>query len=1042
MKTAEDFANGEIGAPFCAQCTDEFGAGKHYSTILKQTTQTLIHQMGINEKEAEKIAMENLKNIPHWARKQQLLEDKNHIIITDVGSTTTKALLLSKTADTWKISGIRHAPTTVEKPFEDVNIGVQNAITALQKATGITLLHKTAETFSIPKDTLYITTSSAGGGLQIVVIGLTMWDSAGSGRRAAYGAGGVILDTFAIDDKRSSLEQMKLMGILHPDIILMAGGVEGGAVSSILRLGEILQFANPQPKFGDKAHIPLIFAGNTVARPYIANLLGHNFDLFMAPNLRPNMREENLEPAREMIHRLFMDNVMEQAPGYGALKKKVSDDIIPTPTGVIRALQLLSKKLETNVLAVDIGGATTDIFSNIQGSYFRTVSANYGMSYSISNVLKEATQDAVMQWIDPAISRQTALNYIANKMLYPTFVPTSTHHIMIEHAVARCAINMSLKQHLEMNFNTSQIGFLDRVKTASHLERIREAFYFDQENERKKFHLYDIDVLIGSGGIMSHTQNDRQTLSLIYNGFRPEGITEIWRDRDFITPHLGKLSTINETIASELLQNECLQRIAITIRPVTRKWKRNQAVMKIAIDGAPLKIMSGEMHYLDNPAAASRSIIIEMNKGFYLDDFEQTFTFQSDLPLFIDTIFDDTQRFAAEQQAMQSYRLDADPPSIEATFASCLENKELATGKQSQIFALPYDGEILVSPGQAVSPDTLLGENRYDPPRIYVITLFDKTYLRLTPENLKESLLIHEGDEVKSGQRIVEVGRKTLMEELQFQHYFFESPVRGRVETINMDSGTVIMREIQDYSTKPKTINVAKKINVPPAHMMRYMKKELGEFVYAGEMLASRLIDVQGDNFPLSASCPTTGTISAVDKTTGNVTIQYNKEPYRLQAGIQGTVTHIQPKRSVAVTYNGTTVHGIIGFAAEASGRLRVLGNATRLAECGTGDVVCSLEPISLAFLQDATRLKVSGVIAPSMHNNDLISFLGIEIGVALTGNEAIPFPVLFTEGFGEFSMHPLYRDFLSSKDGAACYINGHTQIRAGVVRPKIVITQ
>lgn len=1040
MKQADDFAGGQIGADYCASCTDEFGFQRQYSDVLNETTRKLINQLGIDAAEAEKIARENLQHTPHWARKKAMLKDKHHIVITDVGSTTTKALLLTLDADQWNISGIQNAPTTVEKPFEDVTIGVQNALMELQTKTGTSFLTTSETGFTINDDTLYITTSSAGGGLQIVVIGLTMYDSAGSGKRAAYGAGGVILDTFAIDDKRSSLEQMKLMGVLHPDIILMAGGVENGAISPILRLGEILQFANPRPKFGDKAHIPLIFAGNSAARPYIANLLGDNFDLFITPNLRPAMNEENLEPTREKIHRLFMDNVMEQAPGYSHLKQRVADDIIPTPSGVIRSLQLLSSQQDANVLAVDIGGATTDVFSNIQGSYFRTVSANYGMSYSISNVLKDAGLETVFNWIDPSMSRDDALNYIANKTLYPTFVPSASRHIMIEQAVARAAVSMSLKQHLEMNFNTSRIGFLDRVKTASHLERIREALYFDQESERKKFHLYDISILIGSGGILSHTQNRQQAISIIYNGFKPEGITEIWRDRDFISPHLGKLSTLNETMAADLLQRQCMERLALSIRPLARKWKTGMAVCSIIVEEDVHKIKSGTFSYLPNESGIERKIVIKLHKGFFLNEQEQDVTFSSDLPILIDTLFDESTRFAAEQQAMQLYDLDEQTPSILTTFAPGMQQKTLITGIQTQKFELPYNGDILVDQGQKVVPATLLGENRYDPPRIYVITLFDKTYLRLTPENLHESLLIKEGEIIKSGQRIVEVGRKNLLDELQFQHYYFESPVRGRVETIHYDSGTIIMREIQDYSSKPRSINVAKKLNVQPRQLVRYMRKALGEFVYAGELLASRLVDVQGDNFPLTAPAPTTGTIQDIDKETGIVIIKYEKEPYSMYAGIAGTVTAIEPQRSVEVTFDGTTVPGIIGFASEASGPLHIMKDAN--TRFNAGDILCFTRPINSVILKMATRGKAAGVIAPAINSADLTTFLGEELGVALTGNEAIPFPLILTEGFGGFSMHPQYKKFLTSHNDASCYINGHTQIRAGVVRPKIVINQ
>ncbi|MDP8268160.1 MAG: glutamate mutase L, partial [Candidatus Tenebribacter davisii] len=533
MKDAEDFAGGKFGSKYCRTCTDEFGYMKRYSQIVKDTKDKLIKQMSLSEEEAEKMARENISDIPHWAQHKDIISAKKNIIITDVGSTTTKAILLQRVGDEFILKSLHNAATTVEKPVENVNIGIFKAIKHLEDETRIPLLIKDSSDMNIQfnEDTLYLTTSSAGGGLQILVIGLTLFDSASSGKRTAFGAGGVILDTFAIDDKRSSLEQMQTMSIMHPDIILMCGGIDGGAVSPILRLGEILQLANPSPKFGDKTNIPLVFAGNIEARTFIAGLFGKSFDLFMVPNLRPKLTEENLQPARERIHQLFMDNVMEQAPGYSQLKKIVDDDIVPTPMSVINSLQLISEKLDENVMAVDIGGATTDVFSNILGEYFRTVSANYGMSYSISNVLKDTGYSNIKKWLPTELNDKYITNYIGNKMLYPTFNPSAIPQIAIEHAVSKEAIRMSKKQHMEMNFNTKEIGFLDKLKAKQHdLENITEAFYIEKAKDAKKFHMYDINILIGAGGVLSHTDSNEQALSIIYNGFQPEGITEIWKD--------------------------------------------------------------------------------------------------------------------------------------------------------------------------------------------------------------------------------------------------------------------------------------------------------------------------------------------------------------------------------------------------------------------------------------------------------------------------------------------------------------------------------
>ena len=121
--------------------------------------------------------------------------------------------------------------------------------------------------------------------------------------------------------------------------------------------------------------------------------------LSIAENLRPTLEYENLGPAREAIHDLFLEHVMAQAPGYNALMSWTDAPIMPTPAAVGVMMQSLAQRHGINVIGVDIGGATTDVFSVFDGVFHRTVSANLGMSYSISNVLAEAGLDNILRWV-------------------------------------------------------------------------------------------------------------------------------------------------------------------------------------------------------------------------------------------------------------------------------------------------------------------------------------------------------------------------------------------------------------------------------------------------------------------------------------------------------------------------------------------------------------------------------------------------------------------------------------------------------------------
>ena len=957
------------------------------------------------------------------------------IIITDIGSTTTKAILLTILEKSYEIKGIFHSATTVEKPIEDVKIGVFRAIKGLEKESGISLMkeNSTPKKILFQKDTKYLTTSSAGGGLQILVIGLTVFDSASSAKRAAYGAGGVILDTFAINDMRTAVEQMRTMKILHPDIILFSGGVDGGAIGTLIRLGETLSIANPDAKFS-KSLIPLVFAGNQDAIPFIKSMFSKQFDLSIVPNLRPELDRENLEPAREKIHQLFMDNVMEQAPGYSQVKNLVSDDIIPTPMGVIKSLQMISDNLQSNIMSVDIGGATTDIFSNINGVYYRTVSANYGMSYSISNVMLDTGFENIRKQLPESVSDDYIRNYISNKMLYPTFNPIDFLQKKIEHIVAAEAIIMSKKHHLEMNFNAHKMGFLDKLKKNIDRDRFLDIMYYDKREKAKQFHFKDIDIMIGAGGVITNVDSPQEAAEIINNGLKPKGITEIWRDKKFISPHLGKLSQIMPEVANDLLHNICFEKLAIVISPkINKKFKADKTIIYLEIyDGnntENLKIKVNQYYFIAQKNKKIRKIKIVLEKHVLLQSNASEYFVHSDLPIIIDT--------RISNFLQDSFSDLTNIVTIENTFSNLFTKEKPILNTHLLKVSLPYNGDILVNEGQFVTPKTMIGENRFSPPRLYIVSLFKEHEITLTPEMVQNSLLIKEGDEVKNGQNLLKIETGSTLEKLTGTIKTVCSPVRGRVEKIEIPTGIIILREIQDYSSKPISINIAEKLGIKPKHIKGYLKKRLGEFIYKGETVAARIDQLITRVIRASA----TGTLIDIDSKKGEITIQYKKKPIQKFANIYGKVKSISEKESVEIEYVGYEFHGIIGFGGEASGNI-----CNYNEELTSGDlknkIIIIDRKIDFLLLDKLAKAKVNGVIAASIDNKELIKFINEEIGVALTGQEKIPFPFIITEAFGNFKMEKFYNNFFNEHENYHCYLNGHTQIRAGVTRPKIIVIE
>src|SRR3989449_6867569 len=236
------------------------------------------------------------------------------IVATDCGSTTTKAILIERVGDEYRQTYRGEAPTTVEAPFEDVTRGVLNAIAEIEELSGRKILD--GEKIVTPSGAggdpkvgvdIYISTSSAGGGLQMMVAGVVRSMTAESAERAALGAGAIVMDVIASNDGRLPHEQIEKIRHLRPDMILLSGGVDGGTTSHVAALAEIISAADPKPRLGIGYNLPVVYAGNQDARGIVQKELHDKTALTIVDNLRPTLEMENLGPARDEIQELFME---------------------------------------------------------------------------------------------------------------------------------------------------------------------------------------------------------------------------------------------------------------------------------------------------------------------------------------------------------------------------------------------------------------------------------------------------------------------------------------------------------------------------------------------------------------------------------------------------------------------------------------------------------------------------------------------------------------------------------------------------------------
>ncbi len=525
------------------------------------------------------------------AEKSLKPEDINIILATDCGSTTTKAILIERREGEYRLIVRGEAPTTVEAPFEDVTMGVLNAVGEVEELSGRKLIDDegriiTPSNGDVGTD-IYISTSSAGGGLQMMVAGVVRSMTAESAERAALGAGSIVMDVIASNDRRQPHEQIERIRRLRPDMILLSGGIDGGTTTHVVEIAELISAADPKPRLGSGYKLPVIFAGNKDATGAVKETLAEKTDLEVVDNLRPVLERENLMPAREKIHDLFMEHVMAQAPGYKKLMSWCDAPIMPTPGAVGSIIKRVSEIEKMEVVGVDIGGATTDVFSVFQDTFNRTVSANLGMSYSVSNVFAESGLDNVMRWVPFHMDERDLRNRVKNKMIRPTTIPQLMEELIFEQAIAKEALRLAFVQHK---------SFATVLKGIQQQRTIADAF--DQSESGKTIvNMMSLDMLIGSGGVLSHAPRRQQAALMLVDAFLPEGITRLAVDSIFMMPQLGVLAEVHAQAATEVFTKDCLIHLGTCVAPAGETKATKGEIMSYRIELPDGKVEEGSLEF-------------------------------------------------------------------------------------------------------------------------------------------------------------------------------------------------------------------------------------------------------------------------------------------------------------------------------------------------------------------------------------------------------------------------------------------------------------
>ena len=451
------------------------------------------------------------------------------VLLIDFGSTYTKVTAVDTEAEV--LLGTAAAYTTVQT---DINEGLSHALEKLEAQTG-----------KLDFAARYAC-SSAAGGLRMIASGLVPELTSEAAKQASLGAGAKIVKVYSFELTEDDIEEIDR---LRPDIFLLVGGTDGGNSDCIRHNAQMLAAC--------KADFPVIIAGNrTAARACQRSLEGRQ--TFICENVMPKFGVLNIQPAQECIRALFLNRII-QAKGLSHASKLISGILMPTPSAIMRAMQLLAEGCEGEegigeLMALDVGGATTDVYSIADGMpkeggtvykglpepyVKRTVEGDIGMRYSIGGIVEAASLKKVASLAGLTPERAQAL--IDDLAEHTEKVPDSEETERLDYALACCACETAARRHagyMEETYNMTGKVF---VQTGKDLRTVRQ--------------------MVVTGGSLIHTRRTGEIAShAFYDPADPMSLRPIKArvlvDRRYILAAMGLLSEYEPQTALRIMKKE------------------------------------------------------------------------------------------------------------------------------------------------------------------------------------------------------------------------------------------------------------------------------------------------------------------------------------------------------------------------------------------------------------------------------------------------------------------------------------------------------
>ncbi len=474
------------------------------------------------------------------------LVDAESLLAVDVGTVTTRAALFDVVEGCYRFIASGHASSTASAPYRDISEGVREAIENLQAVTGRKFLDDNQRmiipgTEGTGVDSL-AATISAGPAITTAVVGLLEDVSLESIQRLARSIYTRVVDTIGLNDPRKPEEQIDTLLRLSPDLVLIAGGTDGGAARSVQRLLETVGLAcylMPADK-----RPALLFAGNQkLAAEVKKSMQPLTSSLVISPNLRPGIDKENLAPAQHALNELYLNVRRGQMNGIDELNAWAGNTLMPTASAEGRVIRFLSQVYDSSkgILGVDLGASAMTVAASFAGELVQAVYPQLGLGEGLASLLRHTSVEEILKWIPLEVSAEAVRDYLFQKSIHPASLPATAEDLSMEQAVARQCLSVAL--------NSVSRDFPKRARQAA------------------PGLMPFMEPILAAGSVITRAPTLSQSLLILLDGIQPVGITTMILDQNNLLPALGAAASRNAILPVQVLESGAFLGLATVVAP-------------------------------------------------------------------------------------------------------------------------------------------------------------------------------------------------------------------------------------------------------------------------------------------------------------------------------------------------------------------------------------------------------------------------------------------------------------------------------------------